>query len=204
MALATHADLLAAIRDWLARPDDSATLPTERLADLVRIAEGDIYARLRVRQMETTVTLPVEGQSVALPADFLELRRLWITADPRLVLEYRAPPQFWREFASQVTGRPRGYTIEGDNLLLGPTPDASYVAAIHYYRVLPPLATALNSLFTAYPELFLYGALVHAAKFIGEDARLPVWREAYADAMGRAQQASDRAVSGAPLTIRMG
>ncbi len=204
MALSTYAQLVSAVRDWLARSGDTANLPDERVDEFIRMAEADIYAKLRVRQMEATAALNVNAQSVALPADFIEARRLFLVDDPRIWLEYLSPPQFWREHSSQTTGRPRVYTVEATNVVFGPAPDATYSGSLVYYKRPATLSTEVAALFTDFPELFLFGALVNAGAFIGEDERLGTWRGFYAEALARAQQQSDRAVSGAPLTMRVG
>ncbi len=205
MALATYADLIAGIRDWLARPGDTASLPDARLADLVVAAETAICDRYRGREMVGSATISTTAQTVPLPADFLEARRLYLDASPLAWLEYRAPPQFWREFAANVAGRPRCFTIEGTSIVFGPVPDAVYTGRLSYFERFDPLATALNPLYLARPTLYLYGALAHAAPLIGADERLPLWQGLFEKALAEAQMASDRALyGGSPLAMRPG
>jgi len=205
VALASYNDLLAGIRDWLGRENDTANLPSTRLGDLVAFAEAEIYARLRVRHMEASADLTVSGQSAALPEGYIEMRRLYLDGTPLRPLAYVAPPQFWATFTNGLTGNPSAYTIEGENIVFGPVPDQDYTGKILYWRRLPALSTETNSLYSANPDLWLYGALSHAQPFIGEDARLATWRTLFENALARAQQQSDRdRYSGAPLRIRTG
>lgn len=206
MTLSTYADLISGIRDWLARPNDTTTLPDTRLGDLVTFVESDIYARLRVRAMEASTSLSINAQQISLPDSYIETREIHIVdGDTYRRCEYRTPSQFWVEFAANTAGRPRCYTIEGEYLQFGPSPDATYTGRHLYYKRLPALSVGSNALWTAYPDIWLYGCLAHSAPLVGDDDRLPLWSQLYSAAMDRAQQQSDRdRYSGSPLVVRPG
>ena len=205
MTIASYANVLTSIRDWLARPTDTVTLPDERLADLVSFAETEIWDRLRVRDMLATTTLSTTAQSITAPTDLLEVSHIYLTGQPAYTLNFMAPPQFWTSFAANIAGRPNSYTLEGGNLLFGPTPDATYTVSFTYFQRPAALASATNAVFTARPNLWVYGALSHAAPLIGNDARIPVWSGLFERGLQAAQAASDRAsYSGAPLMMRPG
>jgi hypothetical protein len=206
MAITSYSDLVVAVRDWLGRSNDTTFLPDNRVGEMIAFGEAEIYARLRVRQMETSADLTITAQSIALPADLIEVRRLYLDGTPILTLDYRSPPQFWEETRSNTAGRPSVYTIEGSSILIGQAPDATYTGKLLYYARPLSLQTVLNSIFAANPDLYLYGALAHAGLFTGaEDApRVAAFREMFAAALARVQAQSDRAVSGAPLSIRIG
>lgn len=210
MALATYADLLDGIRDWLARSGDTTLLPDTRLGDFVVAAETEIYDTLRVDAMEASANLTLSAQAVELPADFIEARRIYLDGSPILRVEYRAPSQFWVEAKAAIQGRPYFYTIEGRFLKFGPIPDMPYTGKLHYYARPASLATALNAIFTARPTLFLFGALKHAALFTGMDPAEPQgragqWAAMFQKALADAQAASDRGTySATPLAIRPG
>lgn len=207
MAIATYTDLVGAVKDWLGRANDSEYLTEARVGDMIAFAEADIYRRLRVREMEAAVDLTVDDQTVDLPTGYVETRRIYLTGSPLLMLEYRAPPQFWGEVKAATTGQPSTYTIEGDSIVFGPAPDATYTGKHLYYKKLPALSSATNTLFTDNPDLFLYGALMHAAPFTGAEdaARMQMFAGLFETAVARAQQQSDRSrYSGAPLVMRVG
>jgi hypothetical protein len=205
MALTTYGELLTSIRDWLARDGDTTHLPDSRLADVVRFAEADIYGRLRVREMETSAALVVNGQTVALPADFIGVRRIHLDVDPKRVLEYMAPAAFWPAFPDNITGRPVAYTLEGDNIVFGPAPDATYTGRLLYYARLAALSSAVNSLFTRQPDLWLYGALAHTAMFVQDADRAAEARALFDGAVLRAERNNERDRYGAsPLVMRVG
>ena len=97
MAISTYAELVSAVRDWLGRAEDATYLPETRVNDMIAFAEADIYRRLRVREMETAVDLTVNAQAVDLPTNYVETRRIYLDGSPLIMLEYRAPAQFWAE-----------------------------------------------------------------------------------------------------------
>lgn len=205
MTIATYADLTAAVRDWLGRTNDSVALTDARVADAVRLAEVDIYERLRVREMETSGDLTINAQTVAIPTGMIGVRRLYITSDPLLELEYMAPPQFWGSFGANITGQPWAYTMEGDNFVFGPSPSATYTGKLLYWKRLAALSSAVNSLFSNQPDLWLYGALSHAAVFTRDMEDAALWKGKFAEAMARAEMSNEKSrFGGAPLVMRGG
>jgi hypothetical protein len=205
MSIANYADVLTSIRDWLARPTDTVTLPDARLGDLVQFAEAEIWDRLRTRDMLASTALTINAQSISAPADLIEVSRLYLDGTPIYPLTYAAPPQFWQTFSANIAGRPRAFTVEGGAMLFGPNPDASYTGRLLYYARPAALSAATNAVFSARPNLWLYGALAHAAPLIGNDGRIATWRGMFEAGLKQAQDASDRAAyGGAPLTIGLG
>jgi hypothetical protein len=205
MALTTYADLTAAVRDWLARTADTTFLTNARVEDAITLAEVDIYERLRVREMEASADLTITGQTVALPSGFIGARRLYLVADPLVEVQYMAPPHFWGRFAAVQTGRPFAYTIEGENIVLGPAPDANYTGKLLHWKRLAALSSGVNALFQRQPDLWLYGALAHAALFVKETDEAPIWQGRFEAAIARAERSNERErVGSAPLVVRVG
>ena len=205
MAITTYAELKSAVRDWLGRTNDTTQLTDARVDDVIRLAEVDIYERLRVREMETSADLTINAQSIALPAGLVGVRRLYLSATPIIELEYMAPPQFWGRFADGSTGKPWAFTLEGDNAVFGPSPDATYTGKLLFYKRLDALSGAVNNLFARQPDLWLYGALSHAAGFTRDDGEGAAWRAAFGAALNRAETSNERARwGGAPLIMRVG
>src|SRR5438105_3725485 len=109
MAITTNSELLAAISDRLGRADMSAAAPV--VAEFVAIAEGRINRRLRTRDMETrNTTFPINGEYVPLPADFLQVRNLYIDSTAsRVQLRYLTPEMQTVRNTSAGTGTPNFY-----------------------------------------------------------------------------------------------
>lgn len=181
MALATYADLQAAVADHLHRSDLTVVIP-----DLITLAEHNIYSDLNSRQQDALTTLStVAGtETVSLPSDFINARTLTVTGtSPNVPLEYRTPDQYEKEFPYDETGTPRVYTIIGSSLYLAPTPDAVYSIRLVYQQKLPALSGGSNWLMTQFPAVYLYATLLAAAPYLNNDERITVWQQLYAKAM---------------------
>jgi hypothetical protein len=83
-------------------------------------------------------------------------------------------------------------------------PDATYTTELTYYAKLTKLSNSVttNWLLTSSPDIYLYGALLQAAPYLQDDARIQVWSSLYDRAMSELQTADDRGASsgGALLT----
>ena len=57
----------------------------------------------------------------------------------------------------------------------------AFAIDLKYIRTLPSLLVAPNAnvLFSLYPDVYLYGALLHSAPFLQHDDRVPVWKGFY-------------------------
>lgn len=165
-----------------------------------------MFDRLRVGLMETSATLTASGQTVALPADFLQMRRLLLPADGSAVeIAPMASAAFWGRYPYTSTGRPGHFVIEGTNISFGPSPDSAYGLRLLYYAKPTSVTAGGTTMLAAFPDLFLYGALSHSAVFIGDDERLPLWRAAYEQALARVEIAEERRRLGStPLQMRAG
>lgn len=153
----------------------------------------------------TNFVLLPSGGTCPLPPGHLGERSFFIPGSPRIDLEYVPPNQInstrnW----DGVTGCPRRYTIEADALRFDPQPDTARYAAMLYYKRLPSLeAASTNWLMTNGPAVYLYGTLLEAAVFIGDDAQTQKWGAAYKSACDGmvAADSSDRHAGGS-LVIR--
>lgn len=140
---------------------------------------------------------------VPLPSRYLASRRLFLSNDPNHKLDLFQPTDFWAKYLSATQGQPKGYTIEGDFMVFGPAPDATYTLRLLYYRRPQAIASAVSRLFTENPDLYLYNALVHASPFMDDDSRTGFWAavaQTIYDDMEKADR-KDR-YSGAPAQMR--
>ena len=184
MALSNYTELQASIASWLNRDDLTSQIPDFILMAEARFNRDFINeGKTPPREMEGSADLTVNAQSVALPSDFLRLRRLYLNTSPIRPLQYVSPHTFWQSWAGSQTGKPEVFTIEGANALFGSTPDGSYTGKLSYYQKIPDLATnSTNWLLTLSPDMYLYAALLCAEPFLMNDARLQTWTTLYAEA----------------------
>lgn len=202
MALSTYTELQASLANWLHRTDLTSVIP-----DLIVLAEGRIARDLRLRSqvVGTTLSTVANQRTVAFPADWLEFENVTLVGDPDSPLNYVNVQYLDSKFPSNdATGKPQVYSIEGQNLLLGPTPDAVYSISSLYYQRWPALAsTPTNWLLTYHPSLYLFAALAEAAPFLQDDPRAALWEGKYASDVVKLQTSDDAGqFSGNALRVR--
>jgi hypothetical protein len=155
-------DFTAALADWANRQDWSPTL----LTSFVRDAEQKFNAELRVDRMIETATNTVTGRCSTLPDDWLEMDFVSISnsnaANGWLPIRYKSRDEFFNLTDNWAYGY---YTIEGRVITFGGAPDAleGIPYQISYYGEVPVFSdTAPSWIYTKYPSLYRYAALIHA------------------------------------------
>jgi hypothetical protein len=201
MALTTYTELKTSIGDWLNRADLTSVIP-----DFISLAEAQVERTLRTRQMIVRANASFDAQYGAVPSDFLETKSLKLTStNPETPLSFLSIDALDNE-ASKFTasGKPKFFGVVGGQFRIVPTPDATYTTELTYYAKLTKLSSsvATNWLLTANPDIYLYGALLQAAPYLQDDARIQTWATLYERALNDSQTADDRGASsgGALLT----
>lgn len=204
-SIVDYQTLVTAIANWLARDGDVNV--TNRISDFIAMAEARIIygskgqmesEPLRIRAMETlaTLTLTAGNELVALPDGYLGMKRIKVLSTPNTSLQYRTPAMIDQEHGNTTyLSKPYVYTVESENIRLAPVPDIAYQVQILYYQKFPALATAsTNWLITNHPSIYLYGALLEAAPYIGDLAMAQGWFASYVSAVNalQAQDSFDR------------
>jgi hypothetical protein len=206
MALSTFTELKEAVADWLDRSDLTARIP-----DFIALAEARINRELRIRPMEVRSTMytTVDQQYFNLPGGYIQMRNIQLNTNPTTPLEYIAPEMLDRLYGSSTTGKPRAYTLIGDEIQLAPIPDSAYQLEMAFYEKFTPLGdgsagTVTSNWLTANaPDVLLYGALMEAEPFIKNDERIPVWLNGYSNAINKLQQQDQRdRHSGSAMRVR--
>ena len=206
MALGTYTELKDAIADWLDRSDLTARIP-----DFIALAEARINRELRIRPMEVRSTMytTAEQQYFNLPGGYIQMRNIQLNTNPTTPLEYITPEMLDRLYGSTTTGKPKAYTLIGDEIQLAPIPDSSYQVEMAFYEKFTPLGdgsagTVPSNWLTANaPDVLLYGALMEAEPFIKNDERIAVWLNGYSNAINKLQQQDQRdRHSGSAMRVR--
>ena len=201
MALTTYAELKTSIGDWLNRSDLTSVIP-----DFISLAEAQIERTLRARQMIVRANASFDVQYGAVPADFLEVKSLKLTStNPQTPLSFLSIDALDNEMTKHTaSGRPKFFGIVGGQFRIVPTPDSNYTTELTYYAKLSKLSNSntTNWLLTSNPDIYLYGALLQAAPYLQDDARIQTWATLYERALNDSQTADDRGASsgGALLT----
>ena len=206
MALGTFTELKDALADWLDRSD-----LTDRIPDFITLAEARLNRDLRIRPMEVRSSMETTaGQRYFnLPGGYLQMRNMQINSNPITPLEYITPEMLDRLYGSDTTGKPKAYTLIGDEIQLAPIPDSDYTVEMAFYEKFTPLGdgtsgtTTSNWLTLNAPDVLLYGALLEAEPFIKNDERVNLWINAYNSAITRIQDTDTKdRHSGSAMRIR--
>ena len=206
MALGTFTELKDAVADWLDRSDLTARIP-----DFIALAEARLNRELRIRPMEvrSTMVTIADQQYFQLPGGYIQMRNMQLNTNPTTPLEYITPEMLDRLYGSTTSGKPRAYTLIGDEIQLAPIPDSTYTVEMAFYEKFTPLGdgssgTVTSNWLTANaPDVLLYGALMEAEPFIKNDERIPVWLNGYNNAVNKLQQQDQRdRHSGSALRVR--
>ena len=206
MALGTFTELKDALADWLDRSD-----LTDRIPDFITLAEARLNRDVRIRPMEVRSSMETTaGQRYFnLPGGYLQMRNMQINSNPITPLEYITPEMLDRLYGSDTTGKPKAYTLIGDEIQLAPIPDSDYTVEMAFYEKFTPLGDGTsgtvtsNWLTTNAPDVLLYGSLLEAEPFIKNDERIALWLNAYNSAVKKIQDADARdRHSGSAMRIR--
>lgn len=197
MSLSNYSGLLASIASWLNRDDLTAVIP-----DFITLAEADMCSRLRLRSMLTRATATLDEAYETLPTDYLQMYRVVVNDDQ---IQF-APTDLLARYALDYAGdAPRYFAITGSQLQLVPTPTALATATIEMTYYARPTALSdtntSNAILAASPGIYLYGALVQASPYLGDDQRVQTWGQLYAQCCDVLQAADDAAEFPAPLVI---
>ena len=117
MAISNYSELKAAIADWLNRSDLTDSIP-----DFIVLAEARHKRDFKIRRMETRVTANTVADSefYSLPDNYVAMRNIQLNTDPKTPLEYLTPEQMDRIYAGSAKGKPRAFSIIGNNIQLKP------------------------------------------------------------------------------------
>jgi|TARA_R110002049_G_scaffold253764_1_gene429192 hypothetical protein len=206
MALSTFTELKDAIADWLDRSDLTARIP-----DFIALAEARINRELRIRPMEVrSIMYTTSGQKYFnLPGGYIQMRNIQLNTNPTQPLEYITPEMLDRLYGSNTTGKPKAYTLIGDEIQLSPIPDSAYELEMAFYEKFTSLGDGTSGTVTSNwltknaPDILLYGALMEAEPFIKNDERVAVWLNGYGNAVDKLQKADQRdRHSGSAMRVR--
>lgn len=167
-----YTELSAAIVDTTENRDSTfaANIPV-----FVKAAEKRIYQAVKLPSLRKNQTGAVSATSPYLtpPTDFLAAWELAVLVSGEYRYLLPKDVSFIREAypVAGYLGVPKYFAVFDDNtLFLGPTPDQSYSAELHYFYYPESIVTAGTTwLGTNFETALLYGALIEAGVFMKSD-----------------------------------
>jgi len=195
MAISTYTELQTAVANWLHRSDLTA-----QIADFITLAESRLNRLLTLRSMETEAPLTATPASryVALPADFNTPVALWLDdVEPREKLEYKLPGELP---VTESSGFPSYWAVDNAQIAFERPAAGGYGLTLRYLKKFAlSSATPTNALLTSYPDAYLFGALLEAAPYMRDDARVGLWQERFDRAIQEISNRENTTRARAPL-----
>ena len=171
-----YAQLVTAVQDYCEN-----NFPTTDMDTMIRQAEQRIYNTVQIANLRKNVTgtLTSGNKYLACPGDFLSVYSLAIypAGGGDYLYLLNKDVNFMRDAYPNpsTTGKPKHYAIFGPEssnvneltFILGPTPDASYAAELHYYYYPESIVTASTTwLGDNFDSALLYGTIMEAALYM--------------------------------------
>jgi hypothetical protein len=197
--ITNYSTLQSAIADYLNRADLTSQIQT-----FIQFVEADLNTRLRCREMIVRANATSDQEYVQLPADWVEAINLQIV-DGASPLRYVTLDEGDIINKAQVLTQVSVYSLMNGAIELIPSPSDNIEIEMVYYGKIPALTdvNTTNWLLTKAPDVYLYGALVHAAPFLMDDQRIPVFGNIYLKRVEELNQESQKSLhSGSPLISR--
>lgn len=192
--ITSYATLQTEVLNWLNRSDLTAEVKT-----FISLAEASMKRRLKTRhKTRYSLSFAADDGDIDLPTDNAGAYSLYITSPVAYAgqVDTCPPDKLFdnRRVNNGITGRPILGAVVGDELLISPIPDQTYSAELVYegFSALSD-STTTNYVLTNYPDVYLYGALVHSAPFLVDDERIQVWERQFEKAMRELELAQERA-----------
>jgi len=197
--ITNYSTLQSAIADYLNRGDLTSQIPM-----FIQFVEADLNTRLRCREMIIRANATSDQEYVQLPAD-------WVEAINLQIVDGTSPLRYVTLDEADIINRSQAYTqIVAYSLMNGaielvPAPTDNIEIEMVYYGKIPALSNqnTSNWLLTKAPDVYLYGALTHAAPFLINDERIPTFASFYSSRVEGLNGESQKSLhSGSPLIAR--
>lgn len=197
--ITNYATLQSTIADYLNRADLTSQIQT-----FIQFAEADLNTRLRDRQMIVRAEATSDEEYVQLPSDWLEALNLQLVGGMS-PLRYITLDESDIVNSTRALTSPSFYSLMNGAIELVPPPAHDVDIEMVYYGKIPALSDAApsNWLLVKAPDVYLYGALTHAAPFLMDDARIQTFGQIYLARVQSLQDESQKSLhSGSPLIAR--
>lgn len=175
-SITDYASLQTYIARLLAREGDSDV--TDYVPDFIHLCESDMNAKLRARDMITTVNINPSpaNKYVDLPAGFLEVVSFndnYGEPIQEILMEDLEELRY-----ASGSGAIDHYAIT-DRIEFERTASASLEYPMTYYKRLDLATDLTNDILTNHPMVYVYGAAVHAAPYLHNDERIATFAAFY-------------------------
>lgn len=207
MSFGSYTSFGTSLATWLMN-SNAATVTdvgVTMVSDLITIGENRLFREARTRDMEVSMSTAIGTGVVAVPSGYVSMKNARIDTSPASRLERRDVDWIYTQYPTRgAEGIPKYFAREGTNFIFGPYPDSAYTFTCIYYKHLTAISgAALNALFTAAPDLYLFACLAEGDMVIGRDARIQVWEAKYQNILAKVNgEEREEQQSGSNLQMR--
>ena len=167
---------------------------------ILRVVEANIRRKVRMREQDKTIQIAVTSRETDLPADVLRIRSLTIDDSTDVKADYQPPESFRQNEQFSHRGGAFGtntiFTLEGNTLLLAPTPTGTgqnvtlvYTAG---FRALTEGADT-NVLLQRHYDVYFWGCLWAAYTLDEDDAESAKYARLFDNAIMELNRSENRA-----------
>lgn len=188
--------LQSTIADFLNRQD-----LVDQIPQFIQLTESRIRRDVRESSMQTRAETMIASEYFELPCDWVSTIRITVDGNILRLADGYNIERF------EMIGVPSFYRHVENKLQFLPPPDNANPSrcVIEYNAEVPQLSeeNPSNWLLERYPDVYLYGSLLTAAGYLNDDSRVPLWTQAYGEAVAAANMSSERAeYSGVALRLQ--
>jgi len=190
-----------AVLEWLGRDDDPNDDVKRNITTMIQLAQIKLETRLKgVRCLNVRAVALLNEEWEWAPSDLAYISSVSLLPGgveaQEYSLKYKTEEQFVVERLRLIGGPISIYTTVGKQLRFGPWGGAQSAGTqfrLIYWAKPVRLSDTVptNDLLDAHPEIYFYATLVESAPYIGDDARVQLWRAALDDALAQAGAEAD-------------
>ncbi len=173
MAISNYSELKQSVIAWSKRGDLDLLIDDFILiAEDAMLANPQVNLRIRDQGTRSTATIDADARFIALPDDFLSMRKVSLIIDDgsnsRYPIDFKTPEQL--HVLDDSTGQPTEFTVTSQ-IEFNIAADQAYTIEIQYMAGFTPLTSSntTNIVLDSGPNVYLFGCLWAAMRY-AEDA----------------------------------
>lgn len=183
MSISNYTELQAAVSNWLNR--SSNTKITNRVPEFIDMGESMINRNPRGQMIMQTAVSDLTyaatdtDRTISLPTGFLKLVNLSLkpaVSSDQSFFEPRLMTIKELESGIQGSGRPVGYTIQGNEIQFSATVRANWTVRVTYIKMWDIATDTTNWLLTNAPDIYVAASMAAACPFIRKFSDVSGWK----------------------------
>jgi hypothetical protein len=204
LLITDYASLQTAMGKWLNRSDLATMLPV-----FIQQCESGLRRIIKTKHKALISTTVSAGDgSVALPTDLIAVESVAISDPVRFQGELNVTT--YADLLDDrrmhvVAGCPQTCAVVNEALYLSPLADGVYTLVVQVEGPFVPLSDSAttNWILDDYPDVYLYGSLMHSSPYIKDDERVALWQSFYERAKAELELAAERSQWPASPTMKV-